>query len=260
MPPIPRDPGFDGTLALLAEGYPFISTRCRRYGSDLFETRLMLRKVVCMTGPKAAQTCYVPGRFTWRGHPADRAAAVAGRGERGHAGRRGPPVAQADVHVVGGPDGRRGDDRRRRPGRAAQLAVGTSAGAHRAAGPGRRQPGAGRRAGRARGERGARHRVASGAERGTARPDGGRGRAAERAAAHRGRGPVRDLRRAGVARTPGGAPGARGRRRRGRDVRAGGPPVLPVLPRRRRAARAGPARRPGAYAGHPPGAAFALPT
>lgn len=32
----------DSTLALLADGYTFIAKRCRRYESDIFETRLML--------------------------------------------------------------------------------------------------------------------------------------------------------------------------------------------------------------------------
>jgi fatty-acid peroxygenase len=40
----------DRTLALLSEGYTFIPERCRRLGIDVFETRIMLTKVVCMTG------------------------------------------------------------------------------------------------------------------------------------------------------------------------------------------------------------------
>src|SRR5690348_1825865 len=31
----------------LREGYAFISNRCRRFGSDLFQTRLMLTRAVC---------------------------------------------------------------------------------------------------------------------------------------------------------------------------------------------------------------------
>mgnify|MGYP002777818634 CR=1 FL=1 len=67
MSPIPRDPSADSTFALLSEGYTFISARCRRYQSDLFETRLMLRRAVCMLGEEAAREFYVPGRFTRRG-------------------------------------------------------------------------------------------------------------------------------------------------------------------------------------------------
>ncbi|MCC4300087.1 cytochrome P450 [Aurantimonas coralicida] len=67
MPQIPRDPNPDSTLALLSDGYQFISKRCRRYRSDLFETRLMLRRAVCMTGEEAARAFYHGERFTRRG-------------------------------------------------------------------------------------------------------------------------------------------------------------------------------------------------
>jgi fatty-acid peroxygenase len=40
----------DRTLALLSESYTFIPERCRRLGIDVFESRIMLTKVVCMTG------------------------------------------------------------------------------------------------------------------------------------------------------------------------------------------------------------------
>src|SRR3954470_25022415 len=56
----------DSTFALLAEGYEFISNRCRRLGSDIFRTRLMLRPVVCMQGHAAARFFYTPGLFTRR--------------------------------------------------------------------------------------------------------------------------------------------------------------------------------------------------
>lgn len=62
--PIPRDETFDSTLALLSEGYTFVSTRCQRYRSDLFQTRLMLTKAVCMLGAEAAAEFYTPDRFT----------------------------------------------------------------------------------------------------------------------------------------------------------------------------------------------------
>ncbi|GAA3274939.1 cytochrome P450 [Sphingomonas yabuuchiae] len=67
MPQIPRTGSFDSTLALLREGYDFISNRCARYGSNAFETRLMLRRVTCVTGEEAARMFYEPGRFTRRG-------------------------------------------------------------------------------------------------------------------------------------------------------------------------------------------------
>lgn len=65
---IPRDSTLDATWALFfAEGYEFITNRCRRFGTDLFSTRLMLRNAVCMQGAEAAEQFYYPGRFTRRG-------------------------------------------------------------------------------------------------------------------------------------------------------------------------------------------------
>jgi fatty-acid peroxygenase len=67
MPELPRDRSPDSTLALLSEGYRFISNRCRRLRSDAFETRLMLRRAVCISGEEAARVFYEPGRFTRQG-------------------------------------------------------------------------------------------------------------------------------------------------------------------------------------------------
>ncbi len=61
---IPRDDSFDSTPRLLSEGYEFISNRCRLYRSDIFETRLMLRKATCTMGEDAARMFYYPDRFT----------------------------------------------------------------------------------------------------------------------------------------------------------------------------------------------------
>lgn len=60
---IPFD-GFDRSLTLLRERYAFIGNGCRRTGSDVFETRLMLRRAICMQGPEAAEIFYHPDRFT----------------------------------------------------------------------------------------------------------------------------------------------------------------------------------------------------
>lgn len=64
---LPRDTYLDNTLALFREPYDFVSNRCRRFGSDLFETRLMLRRTICMTGPDAARLFYDQERFIRRG-------------------------------------------------------------------------------------------------------------------------------------------------------------------------------------------------
>jgi len=64
MSRIPRDRSPDSSLALLRDGYAFIPKRCRAYGSDLFQTRLMGTKAVCMTGAEAARLFYRPDQFT----------------------------------------------------------------------------------------------------------------------------------------------------------------------------------------------------
>ena len=64
---IVQAPGFDNTVALLEEGYRFIGNLCDELGSDIFGTRLMMRKVVCVRGEAAARMFYQPGRFTRRG-------------------------------------------------------------------------------------------------------------------------------------------------------------------------------------------------
>lgn len=64
MTQIPRDTSFDSTLSLLSDGYRFISKRCQRHGSDIFETRIMLRTAFCTFGEEAARMFYQPDRFT----------------------------------------------------------------------------------------------------------------------------------------------------------------------------------------------------
>lgn len=67
MSQIPRDRSLDSTLALLSDGYRFISKQCERYRSDIFETRLMLTKAVCMRGEEAARIFYDGDRLTRQG-------------------------------------------------------------------------------------------------------------------------------------------------------------------------------------------------
>ncbi len=67
MPQIPREKGLDSTLALLRDPYRFIVKRCRRYQADVFETRLLLEKALCMTGPAATQLFYDQSRFVRHG-------------------------------------------------------------------------------------------------------------------------------------------------------------------------------------------------
>ena len=64
---VPRDRTPDATLAFLRDGYEFIRKRARRYGTDGFEARLMLRRAVCITGADAARAFYEGDRLTRRG-------------------------------------------------------------------------------------------------------------------------------------------------------------------------------------------------
>lgn len=64
---IPKDHCPDSTLRLLSEGYFFIPNRIRKYNSPLFETRLMGKKAVCMSGEEAAKLFYDQNLFTREG-------------------------------------------------------------------------------------------------------------------------------------------------------------------------------------------------
>ncbi|MEE2861124.1 MAG: cytochrome P450 [Pseudomonadota bacterium] len=64
---VPRTTGFDQTLAFLREGYRFIGSRCDALQTDIFRTRIMLRRVTCLRGEAAAQMFYGGGCFTRRG-------------------------------------------------------------------------------------------------------------------------------------------------------------------------------------------------
>lgn len=61
---IPKEMCLDHTFKLLCEGYLFIPNRIRKYKTELFETRLMGKKVVCMSGKKAAELFYDQNLFT----------------------------------------------------------------------------------------------------------------------------------------------------------------------------------------------------
>jgi fatty-acid peroxygenase len=66
MSEVPRDPAIDSTLALLKEGYGFIWSRCRLFGSELFLTRIMGQQCVCIHGSEAAQLFYDERKFQRR--------------------------------------------------------------------------------------------------------------------------------------------------------------------------------------------------
>src|SRR3546814_17490037 len=59
----PSDKTLDSTLPFARDGYLFVTKRCDRYRTDLFQTRLLLRKSICMRGEDAARLFYDEGRF-----------------------------------------------------------------------------------------------------------------------------------------------------------------------------------------------------
>ena len=71
MSEIPRDSQVESSLSLLSEGYTFISSRCQRFGSDLFQVRLLMQNTICMSGEEAARLFY-DERLFQREHAAPR--------------------------------------------------------------------------------------------------------------------------------------------------------------------------------------------
>lgn len=67
MTTIPRDNLPESSLALLRDGYEFISKRCERLNSDVFQARLLLRKTICMRGEEAARLFYDERKVRRRG-------------------------------------------------------------------------------------------------------------------------------------------------------------------------------------------------
>ena len=60
---IPQGP-FDSTLHFLRRPYDFVNTVCSRTGGNMFETRLLLRRTVCLRGEAAAEMFYDKARMS----------------------------------------------------------------------------------------------------------------------------------------------------------------------------------------------------
>ncbi|MFP7737278.1 cytochrome P450 [Priestia aryabhattai] len=60
---IPREEGIDHSLSLIREGYRYISNRRQSFHSDIFETRLLGKKAICMGGKEAAEVFYDTEKF-----------------------------------------------------------------------------------------------------------------------------------------------------------------------------------------------------
>ena len=64
---VPHTRYADATWRFLTQGYNFIPRHCAELRSDIFATRLMGRRAICVSGPEAARMFWQPGRFTRRG-------------------------------------------------------------------------------------------------------------------------------------------------------------------------------------------------
>ena len=64
---MPVDKALDNTFNLMTEGYTFIQERCEALHSEVFETRIMGKKMVCMTGKDAVHLFYDTERFQREG-------------------------------------------------------------------------------------------------------------------------------------------------------------------------------------------------
>ena len=60
---MPKDAGFDKTLSVLKEGYEFILNRKEDLDTDVFETRILGEKAICLTGSEGAELFYDSDRF-----------------------------------------------------------------------------------------------------------------------------------------------------------------------------------------------------
>ncbi|ASS68612.1 MULTISPECIES: cytochrome P450 [unclassified Paenibacillus] len=65
--PFPKEEGLDHSLSLLREGYLFVTSRADAFQSDLFETRLLGERAVCMRGEEAAELFYDNSKFKRHG-------------------------------------------------------------------------------------------------------------------------------------------------------------------------------------------------
>lgn len=63
LPELPDEHLFDSTIALLGDPYRFISRHCKLLQTNAFETRIFLKRTICMSGKNAAELFYDPTRF-----------------------------------------------------------------------------------------------------------------------------------------------------------------------------------------------------
>ncbi|WP_138859972.1 MULTISPECIES: cytochrome P450 [Exiguobacterium] len=61
--PIPKEQGLDHSLAFLREGYLYVPNRRKSFQSNLFETRLLGERAICLGGSEAAALFYDADKF-----------------------------------------------------------------------------------------------------------------------------------------------------------------------------------------------------
>ncbi|MCF3943199.1 cytochrome P450 [Oceanobacillus alkalisoli] len=64
---MPRDTGMDNTFKILKDGYMYIMNQQERFNSDVFETRLLGQRTICLTGEEAAEIFYDENKFQREG-------------------------------------------------------------------------------------------------------------------------------------------------------------------------------------------------
>lgn len=64
---VPREKTIDNTFKVLSEGYMYIPNRCQRFQSNIFKTRLLGQKVICISGEEAARIFYDTEKFQRKG-------------------------------------------------------------------------------------------------------------------------------------------------------------------------------------------------
>lgn len=99
MAELPRDRAPDSTALLLLEGYDFLPRRFARYGTDVFETRLLGERVTCLQGPDAARLLADPERFARHDAAPDRVPRTL-FGEGGVQGLDGPAHAHRKAMLM----------------------------------------------------------------------------------------------------------------------------------------------------------------
>lgn len=70
---MPREKGMDHSFNVLREGYMYMLNRRRSFNSNIFATRLLGKKAICMGGKEAAEVFYDPHKFQRKGAAPNRA-------------------------------------------------------------------------------------------------------------------------------------------------------------------------------------------